>query len=209
METFIKSGLEVTPDKFREIADLIMNKSVLVVNSRHFRICEIEFYLRNNAHNDEYVHGNPDQSKYNLWYFHQKGASYKNGTFRGLDIAVNKVPSGYSGILIRAIWDIENSIMIEGPCLSVNKILELYECSSIPDFIKQKVGNLTINSKLSVTANHHNFTIQNCPTLKPEVIYCGRRVGLSDKYPEWKDKPYRFLIMKNKIKKQKMGLMEC
>ena len=129
------------------------------------------------------------------------------GTFKGLDIAVNKVTGGYCGILIRAIWDIENSMMIEGPCLSVNKVLELYECASIPELIKQKVGLLTINSKLSVTANHRNFTIKD-NILNPEVIYCGRRVGLSEKYPEWKDKPYRFLIMKNKIKKQKTGLSE-
>jgi 3-methyladenine DNA glycosylase Mpg len=124
-------------------------------------------------------------------------------------MALNKVEFGYCGILIRAIYDIDNQTMIEGPCLTVNKILSLYECDSIPTFVKQTVGTLSINSKLSVTANHRNFVIQNDNTLKDEVIYCGRRVGLSDKYPEWKDKPYRFLIMKNKIKKQKTGLVEC
>ncbi len=40
-----------------------------------------------------------------------------------------------------------------------------------------------------------------------EQIYKGPRIGLSDKYPEWKNVHYRFLIKKNYIKKGKSDLV--
>ena len=43
--------------------------------------------------------------------------------------------------------------------------------------------------------------------LDKEQIYKGARVGLSDKYPKFKNLNYRFLIKKNLIKKQKKDLI--
>jgi 5'-3' exonuclease len=43
--------------------------------------------------------------------------------------------------------------------------------------------------------------------MEKETVCKGMRVGLSDKYPEYKTKNYRYLTMKNKIKKQKRDLV--
>lgn len=37
----------------------------------------------------------------------------------------------------------------------------------------------------------------------------GTRIGLSDKYPEWKNVEYRFVIKKEFIKKEKSKLVQC
>ena len=39
--------------------------------------------------------------------------------------------------------------------------------------------------------------------LDEEQMYKGPRIGLSDKYPEWRGINYRYVVMKNKIKKKK------
>lgn len=44
-----------------EIADRILNHSVLYVTNRAYRIIEIEFYLYDNNHPDPYTHKNPIQ----------------------------------------------------------------------------------------------------------------------------------------------------
>lgn len=45
---------------FETIADIILNKLVLRAGDKKFRICEIEMYLKNQAHEDKYVHSNQD-----------------------------------------------------------------------------------------------------------------------------------------------------
>ena len=40
-----------------------------------------------------------------------------------------------------------------------------------------------------------------------EEIYTGARIGLSDKYPEWRDAKYRFLIKPKMIRKGKKSLV--
>ena len=182
-----------SPDCFNVLANRFLNKMVLYVNSKKFRLVEIEFYLHTKEHSDSYAHQDPDQLVYG-WYFHKKGNSYKSGTFKGLDIAMgqNRGPENlrYFGILIRSIQDLETGNVTEGPCLSVNKFLEVAEVKSIAEFVETK-KELELKSE----------------ELKTEEIFIGPRIGLNkDKYPEWLNKEYRYLIYKDKIKKQKRSL---
>ena len=59
------------------------------------------------------------------WYFHKKGGTYKSGSFKGMDLACgDKESNVFAGLLLRAIID-SSEKLIEGPCLVVDKILEL------------------------------------------------------------------------------------
>lgn len=199
MEKFIQKEKIVKDKKFDKIANKFLNKTILKINNSEFRIVEIEFYLKNQDHKDDYTHGNDDQLKYGNWYFHKfANGSYKSGTFKGLDLTLgNKKSNSYCGILIRSIYDIKNKELIQGPCNCVNKILSKYKKTEIKDFTREKL--------LSATNNNRNFILEN-KKLEKEKIFKGPRVGLSEKYPKFKTKKYRYLIFKDKIKKQKKDL---
>jgi len=197
MYTFVKEKKSISQNKFDKIAKLLLNGTVLKINDNNYRICEIEFYLRNEDHDDEYTHCNEDQSQFGKWYFHKyKNGTYKSGTYKGLDLTLG-TKDKYCGILIRSIYNIDDDEFITGPCKSVNKVLEEYSKKSVEDFTKNKL--------LSAIENKHNFVLEDSE-LEKEEIYVGKRVGLSDKYPEFADRNYRYLIMKDKIKKQKKDL---
>jgi hypothetical protein len=201
MQTYIENETSISVEDFDKVANLLMNNSILKVNDNVYRICEIEFYLNCKEHEDQYTHMNDDQLEYGKFYFHKyKNGTYKAGTYKGMDITLgdsSDEKNTYCGILIRSIYDIKNKVFIEGPCRSVNKILEEYECDSVKDFTKNKL--------LNVLENKREFVIEDAK-LKSETIYYGIRIGLSDKYPEFRNQSYRYLIMKDKIKKQKKDL---
>ncbi len=200
METFINNKIEVTPQIFNEITNKILNESALSINNKIYRILEIEIYLYDKDHSDTYSHCDIDQLQYGGFYFHKfKNGTYKNGTFKGMDISLGNVETQkYCGILIRAIKNLETSEIIEGPCLSVNKILEEYKASDIKDFVSQKYDN-----PLKIIDYKH-FT---------EQIYVGPRIGLQSKTskivknPEYVNKDYRFLIYKTKKGKKSLKLL--
>src|SRR5271155_2214746 len=112
MESFIEKKTTISSDDFDEIADLLLNKTLLSTKDNTYRICEIEFYLYDDEHKDEYTHKNDDQSKYGKFYFHKyKNGTYKSGTYKGMDITLGQEDT-YCGILIRSVYNIENKKMI-------------------------------------------------------------------------------------------------
>lgn len=186
---------------FDTIAEKILNSTELLINEKRFRICEIEIYFRSENHNDEYTHCNKDQSLFEKFYFHKyPNGTYKGGTYKGMDITFGKTTeekNRYFGILIRSIYNIRDNEFIEGPCRVVNKILELNGHDNIRDMI----GNRTLsiyNEKIVSIVHTDNLEFKN--------IYSGPRIGLSDKYPHYRNKNYRYVIYKNKIKKEKKKL---
>ena len=79
----------LSDNEFSEIADILLNKSYLMINGNKYRLIEIEFYLHNDNHLDTYVHCDADQLLYKKFYFHKfKTGTYKAGTFKGLDITL-------------------------------------------------------------------------------------------------------------------------
>ena len=67
----------------------------------------------------------PRQTSCGVWYFHRKGGTYKSGSFKGMDLACgDKDKNVFAGLLLRAVLDPSDKL-IEGPCLVVDKILEM------------------------------------------------------------------------------------
>lgn len=198
------------PENFPYIADRILNYTLLMINGHPHRICEIEFYLNSPQHRDLYVHGHDDQTKKGTWYFHRfNNGTYKNGTFKGVDIALGSTglqlgPTAvaepiHAAILIRTVIDINQKKFIEGPCRTVDHILRLSGHDSIMSF--------TGNQSLDVLNNDHGLTlVEGNPTVLEPILW-GPRIGLSDKYPEYRDKKYRFVIGPVKKEKKKLTPM--
>lgn len=207
METFIKERNKVRLKSFPDIADKLLNRTHLKCNGKIYRICEIEFYYLNNDHKDEYTHANANQLRYARWYFHRYGSkSYKEGTYKGMDLTLgNKKNNSYCGILIRSIYDIENDVMIEGPCRTVNKLIGSYGFEKVKEFMEDKNDPLSCTN----TKNNKSIYIRDSDMFKNDIeeIYTGARIGLSDKYPEWLDAKYRFLIKPKLIRKGKKSLV--
>lgn len=186
---------------FDIIASNILNKSNLLINNVSHRIIEIEFYLNNANHSDPYVHCNSDQLLSHKYYFHKfSNGSYKNGTFKGLDIVFGDEDTDtYFGILIRSIMNIQTSQVIEGPCNVVNHILRLCEIASIT--------SIREHEDIRISRNDLGLILKKA---EPEdnVVYSGPRIGLSAKYLEYQSKPYRYVTHKHLIKKNKKSLAE-
>ena len=190
METFIIKKQELTKDNLIDISGKILNQTILISNKKKYRICEIEFYLRCDNHKDEYTHCNDDQLNYGSWYFHKFGnGSYKGGTFKGLDITLGNSKNKYAGILIRSIYDIKNKKMICGPSNLVTELLKQHECTSAKDFMKDKDTLSVLNTAKS---KNTYIYLQDMKKPKHDTRWSGPRIGLSDKYPEWKKVNYRF-----------------
>jgi hypothetical protein len=96
---------------FHRIATELMNEWILKVESKEYRIAEIEFYLKSDFHDDDYTHGHDLQKKKEKWYFHGSGIDITFGS-----------NSFYGGILIRAIFEIKDRKYVYGPLNSVTEI---------------------------------------------------------------------------------------
>lgn len=131
-------------DDFLEFANTLLNHCLLQLpltkSKKVFRLCEIEFYLFNEeTHKDEYVHCSQDQMKWHKFYFHRhRSGTYKSGTYKGMDFTFGDQDAEvYFGVLVRSIMDLHSGQIIEGPCRSVNKILELYNCHDVKEFVSK------------------------------------------------------------------------
>jgi 3-methyladenine DNA glycosylase Mpg len=194
----------IDQDLLDKIAESILNKhQLLVPNSDgeiiEYRICEIEFYVRNEGHDDEYTHQDDHQKTSGKWYFHRtKSGNYKGGTYKGVDLTLGNEDT-YFGVLIRSICSVEGETFIEGPCRCVNTILDLNDCKNVGDYMEDRTDPPSARST-------KNFHIKRCRGLEKYDIYSGPRIGLSNKYPDFKGKPYRYVIQKDSVKKQKKTL---
>ena len=72
---------------FREIADLLLNKTTLRIAQRPYRFTELELYWTGLVHVDPFTHGDAMQKQLGYWYFHRAGSQYRAGTYQGLDLA--------------------------------------------------------------------------------------------------------------------------
>lgn len=212
---------------FNDLANKILNQSVLMINDIPHRICEIEFYLYSANHPDPFTHKDKDQSIPNNWYFHKKGGNYKSGTFKGLDmtfrpnvITYNKDFGMYGGILIRSISKLSadgngnadgtKDDFIEGPCRVVDYILSTCEQSNIKDFVDEYGVVIKDHETLTIVPNSD-------PSIyyEPDKIYNSPRVGLTLKDPRYFElrkeyimQNYRYLVYPHKYKKNRK-LIAC
>ena len=188
---------------FNNIADILLNRTILVVKNKRFRLCEIEFYYKGNGHEDTYTHCTDDQLTFLSFYFHKyKNGTYKSGTYKGMDLTFGNDKDVYYGVLVRSLLDVDTNEFIEGPCRCVNKILELNSCKTVQEFMKDKKPPLKLYST-NQDIYIRDFTQKEYIELAKEEVYVGKRVGLSDKYPEYVNLNYRYATMIKRIKKQK------
>lgn len=188
-------------DYFVSIANMLLNECYLQINETNYRLVEIEFYLKCTGHNDPYTHCDPDQLLMHSFYFHKfKTGTYKAGTFKGLDLTFGDAKTkSYFGILIRSIENMISNDITEGPCNVVNQILTEYKQPSIMDF--------TLGQNLNIFDNDNNFILITDDDLPQKELFYGPRIGLSAKYPEYQNKPYRFVADKLAIKKKRATLI--
>jgi len=178
-------------EQFNFYANKLLNNTVLQVSTKQYRLCEIEMYYYNDNHPDSYTHKDERQLEFNTFYPHKyKNGTYKNGTYKCMDIVFgNKETKTYFGILIRSVKNIDTNEFYTGPCICVNEFLSNFGCTEFKTFFEQH--------------NLEDFKMIDKELDKKE-IYIGPRVGLGEKYPEYKNKKYRYAIETNRIKKQKI-----
>lgn len=127
---------------FDQIAETLLNQTILRVNGRPYRLVEIEFYANGPSHPDPFAHCDEMQLRTARWYFHRTGGEYRGGSFKGLDITF--APEGYfGGILIRTIEGLvgagEEEVFISGPSLSVDHILGQCGMASVSGMVERLV----------------------------------------------------------------------
>jgi len=176
--------------RFAEIAHVLLNELDLVVaGSTRFQLAEVEFYLNSAAHPDVFAHGDPQQERFCEWYFHRSGGkSYKEGTYRGLDLALgtNKM---FCGVLIRSLRDSKGKV-IQGSCLSVNAILAAAGAVSVADLADPLVR--AGRRGAASTDEKHPLRLVRAASARSDEIDRSMRVGLTLKKADHKNERLRF-----------------
>jgi hypothetical protein len=114
---------------FHEIARRLLGPCRLRVAGALRRLVEIEFYFDSAEHPDPFTHRSPDQATSGHWYFHRAGASFRGGSFKGLDLTFGG-DTAHGGILIRSLETAEGGLIV-GPSLSVDHLLVATGMSSV------------------------------------------------------------------------------
>lgn len=188
---------------FEKIANIILNQLTLNVKNKKFRICEIEMYLRSDAHPDTYTHSNPDQQAFGKFYFHKYATgSFKSGTWKGIDIVLGG-PDKFFGILIRSMMNLETCEFVEGPCKCVNMILAQFGLTEVKELFQTD-----IYTGIKQIGLNDAYICLNQTEMEKTKIYMGPRIGLSDKYPEYANKNYRYATFIEKIKKNRKTFVQ-
>ena len=93
------SSVDCIKSTFSEIADILLFKSYIMTANSKYRILEIEFYFKNNNHNDNVTIERTEKA--GMWWLHDYG----------VDLSFKSDESNlfYGGILIRSIIPINNS----------------------------------------------------------------------------------------------------
>jgi hypothetical protein len=201
MEAFINRKVAVSQRDFDALAQHQLNDVRILVTGVRYRICEVEFYYNAADHQDLYSHSHSDQTLKGYFHFHKfSNGTYKGGTWKGLDIVMgSEKPLAYFGILIRSLEAIDTGEFIEGPCKCVNRMLEHHGATTVKEFM-DAVG------KYILPLTHDTLCIEAVGDLPQLPIYSGKRIGLSDKYPEFRDRAYRYVVNPHKIRKQRTTL---
>lgn len=186
-----------TCNDFDQLADYILNNVVISSNDKQFRICELEMYYYNDTHKDEYVHKSHDQKGYEKFYFHKyHNGTFKSGTFKGLDIALGNANT-YFGILIRSLKNVETGEFTEGSCNCVTQLLKCLNVGTVKELFDNFYQNVN-----QIPINDDRLKLMKI-NLEKAQVYKGPRIGLSDKYPDFRDRHYRYATYIENIKKKR------
>ncbi|CUG89710.1 Hypothetical protein, putative [Bodo saltans] len=138
--------------------------------STEFRFCEIELYaFSKGVYEDRFTHCDAQQSVGGSWYFHKKGGTFKNGSFKGLDVTFGTQRGAQDGgpisvgLLIRSICpvvatsgkeaELDPKKVIEGPSLVVDGLLAACGVANIVELVGSKEGVLMVSNSLVTDIN--------------------------------------------------------
>ena len=158
---------------FYNISNLLLNRSILYINDYKYEFTEIEFYLKNDIHNDINVHQNDRQKTSNEWYVHIKGRG-------GIDITFGD-KNTYAGILIRGLRDINFNNYISGPLNVLNTILKILNLKS-----RKELQNMLFKIDKGIMKIEENKYMN-------KEIFQAPRIGLV-KESKYKLFSYRFIV---------------
>lgn len=197
----MKSITQKTIEYFLTGAKFMFFQKSLLIAGNLCRIAEVEFYRTP----DPFIHGDIDQQmSSNCFYFHKNGGTYKNGTFKGLDITMGD-GQVYASMLIRSIMTPDG--FIEGPCNVVDYILKKNNKTKIEDLI-----TAISPPSLPISTYFQNNFLMLIPANHTEMkVYNGPRVGLSLKKEKeifglrshYVMKEFRFTCFPKMIKKDR------
>lgn len=180
-------------DWFKSIAEELLLGSTLIVQDVQYKFAEVEFYMYCDIHRDLFCRRSPGQLDVAKWHFHRKGNSYREGNYRGLDIAFGN--NVYGGILVRSLTRHSDGVLFEGPCVVVNEILSKFQVKS--------VFELTSLSKYNDDIFQGAMQIVSRERSSETVHRCGR-AGLISKgkaYLPFVAAPYRYATSLTRIRK--------
>eukprot|EP00439_Symbiodinium_sp_Y106_P059131 s2917_g8.t1 len=220
----LRSGLKAEGTYAAQVAALqkaagdLMNHWDLLIAEKRFRIAELEAYVHSPHHADPYAHGDEGQASCGVWYFHKKGGSYKSGSFKGMDLACgDKDGNVYAGLLLRSVADAAGKLT-EGPCLVVDKILELNGKASIAAFADGRSA-----AELSAL-DTQGLKLERAEAPRTDPVRSSARVGLVLREEATKDakgpkthmqgrpvefcaRPYRFSTAAERLTKFRSGFV--
>ena len=184
LDNRVKSILCETPHL--DVADFLLNEVTFRIGKNNYRLLEVEYYDLD----DPYTHKDSTQYTPARWYFHRKGGSYK-----GLDVTCQ-----HGSFLLRAVKNLDNGQVIEGPSLLVDLILQETGCHDVNQLRETYIHPAQKNTNLRFISINP----------KEEPILTCRRVGLRHQ-PEregfWQAR-LRFLIFPDLLKKGRKILLE-
>lgn len=156
---------------FAAIARRLLGASRLQVAGAPHRLVEIEFYFDSEAHPDPFTHRHPEQASSGRWYFHRIGASYRGGSFKGLDLTLGD-GIAHGGILIRSLETPDGRLVV-GPSLCVDYLLEATASPSVAELARAQAGRTASDPQAPLF-------VGESATHEPGVtLFRTARVGLS------------------------------
>ena len=189
---------------FRQWAEWLLGNCWLMAGGHRLRVAEVEFYYFGEKHEDLFAHRHPVQQTPGAWYFHRTGNSYKNGTYKGLDLSFGN-SRAFGGILLRSMVT-EDDQLIDGPALCVDHLLQQTGCPNVAALDAQIAGHPAWETSSPL----HLLAAENTP----RPLFSSARVGLTlNKAKQHASLPhficlsYRFLTEPQRIKKGRTLLL--
>ena len=149
--TINDTSVKTIENDFQRIANEILNKNILLVNSKKYRISNVEFYYYNdtnhkdeNSHALKYKRAKERQLLNAVWYLHKISINpkYKH---KGLDFTFGNGVN-FGGILIKEVICIETNIKFSQSKF-IDELINILKPSSKEDFLNMIETNEKIKFK--------------------------------------------------------------
>ena len=160
----------------------LLNGARLELAGASLRPVEVELYLYHPTRwPDPYVHRHHAQRRPGGWYIHRRGLSFRQGTFKGLDLTAGDGDQTCLGVLLRALETTRGEV-IEGPCNCVHHVMRCLHVETL----EALSAAIETPSALDVARNPAAIRcLEREP--QPRRVYATARVGLNlkrlDRHP--------------------------